>query len=119
MSGESAADKTLRAPRLAERLGQALLRSSTAEGPALRVTRRVVLEPPKPWTGFEFRELWQYRELLCILAWRDVKARYKQASFGVAWAVLQPLVMMGIFTLVFSRIGNVPTKDGSRGERYS
>jgi ABC-2 type transporter len=117
MSRESAADKTLRWPRLAERLGQALLRS-TAKGPALRVHAASGARVAETWTGFEFRELWQYRELLCSLAWRDVKVRYKQASFGVAWALLQPLVMMGIFTLVFSRIGNVPTKDGSSGDRY-
>jgi lipopolysaccharide transport system permease protein len=111
MPGESTADKTLHSAPPAERLGRATLRSSTAEGAGLQVTRRVVLEPPARWTGFEFRELWQYRELLYILAWRDVKVRYKQASLGAAWAVLQPLVMMGIFTLVFSRIGNVSTQD--------
>jgi lipopolysaccharide transport system permease protein len=55
-------------------------------------------------------ELWDYRDLLYILAWRDVKVRYKQALLGAAWAVLQPLVMMGIFTLLFSRIANVPTE---------
>ena len=54
-------------------------------------------------------ELWHYRELLYILAWRDVKVRYKQAVLGAAWAVLQPLVLMGIFTLLFSRIADVPT----------
>jgi lipopolysaccharide transport system permease protein len=55
-------------------------------------------------------ELWHYRELLYMLAWRDVKVRYKQALLGAAWALLQPLVMMGIFTLLFSRIANVPTE---------
>jgi lipopolysaccharide transport system permease protein len=55
-------------------------------------------------------ELWHYRELLYILAWRDVKVRYKQAVLGATWAVLQPVVMMAIFTLLFSRIANVPTE---------
>jgi lipopolysaccharide transport system permease protein len=47
--------------------------------------------------------------LLYILAWRDVKVRYKQAILGAAWAVIQPLIMMGVFTLLFSKIANVPT----------
>ena len=72
-------------------------------------TRRTVLEPPGRWSALKLGELWHYRELLYILAWRDVKVRYKQAVLGAAWAVLQPLVMMGIFTLLFSRIADVPT----------
>ena len=73
-------------------------------------TKRVnVLEPPGRWSALKLGELWHYRELLYILAWRDVMVRYKQALLGAAWAVLQPLVMMGIFTLLFSRIANVPT----------
>jgi len=75
------------------------------------VTRRTVLEPPGRWSALRLGELWHYRELLYILAWRDVKVRYKQAVLGAAWAVLQPLVLMGIFTLLFSRIADVPTGD--------
>ena len=72
-------------------------------------TRRAVLQAPGRWSALRLGELWHYRELLYILTWRDVKVRYKQALLGASWAVLQPLVMMGIFTLVFSRIANVPT----------
>jgi lipopolysaccharide transport system permease protein len=72
-------------------------------------TRITVLQPPGRWSALRLGELWHYRDLLYILAWRDVKVRYKQALLGAAWAVLQPLVMMGIFTLLFSRIANVPT----------
>jgi lipopolysaccharide transport system permease protein len=72
-------------------------------------THRTVLQHPGRWSALRLGELWQYRDLLYILAWRDVKVRYKQALLGAAWAVLQPLVMMGIFTLLFSRIANVPT----------
>src|SRR6266516_7566375 len=68
-----------------------------------------VLTAPGKWPTVKVDELWRYRELLYILAWRDVKVRYTQALFGAAWAVLQPLVMMSIFTLLFSRIANVPT----------
>jgi lipopolysaccharide transport system permease protein len=77
---------------------------------AAQPTRQNVLKPPGRWSALELGELWHYRDLLYILAWRDVKVRYKQAVLGAAWAVLQPLVMMGIFTLVFSRIANVPTQ---------
>ena len=70
-----------------------------------------ILQPPERFSALHLAELWQYRELLYILAWRDVKVRYKQAVLGAAWAVLQPLVLMGIFTLLFSRIADVPTGD--------
>lgn len=78
-------------------------------GAARHDTYRTVLQPPGNWSALNLGELWHYRDLLYILAWRDVKVRYKQALLGAAWAVLQPLVMMGIFTLLFSRIANVPT----------
>ena len=61
----------------------------------LKPKRVNVLEPPGRWSALKLGELWHYRELLYILAWRDVKVRYKQAVLGAAWAVLQPLVMMG------------------------
>jgi len=55
------------------------------------------------------RELWRYRELFYFLAWRDVKLRYKQTVLGVAWAVLQPLMAMVIFTLLFGKLGSMPS----------
>jgi len=54
-------------------------------------------------------DLWRYRELFYFLAWRDVKVRYKQTALGVAWAVLQPLMTMLIFTLLFGKLGNMPS----------
>jgi len=54
-------------------------------------------------------ELWHFRELLYFLAWRDVKVRYKQASFGAAWAIIQPLFTMLIFTFFFGRMANIPS----------
>ena len=56
------------------------------------------------WTS----ELWHFRELLYFLAWRDVKVRYKQAAFGAAWAIIQPLFTMLIFTFFFGRMANIP-----------
>src|SRR6185437_8567961 len=60
------------------------------------------------------RELWEYRELLYFLAWRDVKVRYKQTVLGVLWAVIQPFFTMIIFTLLFGQLAKIPT-DGIPG----
>ena len=60
-------------------------------------------------TGNGLAELWRFRELLYFLAWRDVKIRYKQAVFGAAWAVFQPLLTMLVFTFFFGRMAKVPT----------
>ena len=70
---------------------------------------RTALQPPGRWPALNLGELWRYRDLLYILAWRDVKVRYKQALLGAAWAVIQPLVLMSIFTLLFGRIADVST----------
>lgn len=59
-----------------------------------------------------FRELWLYRGLAYFLAWRDVKVRYKQTLFGAAWAIIQPLVLMILFTFVFGTVLNVKTPPG-------
>ena len=59
--------------------------------------------------GARVKELWDYRELLYFLVWRDVKVRYKQTSIGVGWAVIQPLLTMIIFTLVFGRFAKIPS----------
>jgi lipopolysaccharide transport system permease protein len=67
------------------------------------------------WTKLELRDLWTYRELFYILAWRDVKVRYKQSAMGVAWVILQPLLTMFIFTLLFGRLARMP----SEGQPYA
>ena len=64
---------------------------------------------PRRWRWPSLHELWAYRELVWFLAWRDLKVRYKQAGFGVAWAVIQPLVAAALFTFVFGRLGQVPS----------
>lgn len=67
----------------------------------------------KPPTGFSIglKELWQYRELFYFFAWRDVKVKYKQATLGILWAILQPLGMMAIFTFLFSKTWPINTGD--------
>ena len=69
----------------------------------------LVLYPPSGWQLLNLRELWQSRDLVYFLVWRDVKVRYKQTVLGAAWAVLQPAMMMAIFTIFFSRMAGVPT----------
>jgi lipopolysaccharide transport system permease protein len=64
---------------------------------------------PPPLTE-RLRELWRYRELLFFLAWRDIKVRYRQTVLGILWAMLQPLLMMLLFTVVFGRLGRMPSE---------
>src|SRR5256714_11484596 len=68
-------------------------------------TPTVVLEPSRGWRALDLRELWRYRELVYFLALRDVKVRYKQTALGIAWVLLQPLLAMGIFSIVFGSRG--------------
>jgi lipopolysaccharide transport system permease protein len=83
---------------------------STAQEEAPRTVRTTVIRPASRWPHLDFVELWHYRELLGRLAWRDVAVRYKQTSIGVAWAILQPLLTMVVFTFVFGRFANFPSK---------
>jgi len=75
-------------------------------------------EPPKPliaieagrgWAGLDLRDLWLHRDLFFFLVWRDVKVRYKQTVLGAAWAIIQPLLTMVVFTLFFGRLAKVPS----------
>jgi lipopolysaccharide transport system permease protein len=65
--------------------------------------------------GLELRDLWAHRDLFFILAWRDIKVRYKQTILGAAWALIQPLIGMIVFTILFGRLAHVP----SEGEPYA
>jgi len=65
--------------------------------------------PPSRWPSLDLHELWQYRELLYFLTWRDIKVRYKQTALGAAWAVIQPLFIMVVFSLFFGRLAGVPS----------
>jgi lipopolysaccharide transport system permease protein len=67
----------------------------------------VVIQPSKRWSLLSLKDIWAYRELLFFLTWRDVKVRYKQTALGAAWAILQPLFMMIIFTIFFGRLAGV------------
>jgi lipopolysaccharide transport system permease protein len=75
-------------------------------------SRTLVIEPTPGWRAVDFRELWAYRELLLIFAWRDLKVRYRQTLFGALWVMGQPVVTMLIFTLLFSRVAKLPVGTG-------
>ena len=68
------------------------------------------IRPTTGWVSLDLRELWAYRELVYFLTWRDIKVRYKQTAIGVAWAVLQPLAMMMVFTVLFGKLANIPSE---------
>jgi homopolymeric O-antigen transport system permease protein len=82
-----------------------------AQGPASSPVSHVI-EPPRSWAGINWAEIWHYRELLYFLTWRDIKIRYRQTVLGAAWAVLQPMVTMVIFTFVFGHMAGLDTKTG-------
>jgi lipopolysaccharide transport system permease protein len=71
--------------------------------------QKLVLEPSKGWVSLQLKDLWAYRELLYFLVWRDVKVRYKQTVLGAAWAVIQPVTTMIVFSIFFGKLGKIPS----------
>jgi lipopolysaccharide transport system permease protein len=69
----------------------------------------IVIEPESGWVGLRLRHLWEYRELLYFLTWREVKVRYQQTAIGAAWALIQPLFTMLVFSLFFGRLAKMPS----------
>ncbi len=67
------------------------------------------IRPQTGWTAAGLKELWEYRELLYFLTWRDIKVRYKQTVLGAAWAIIQPFFMMVVFSLFFGYLAKVPS----------
>jgi len=83
--------------------------ATTVDDPAFGGERVTVLRARRGWAALDLRELWEYRELLFFLVWRDVKIRYKQTAVGAAWVIVQPLLQAAIFTIVFGKFGHLPT----------
>ena len=79
------------------------LSSSPSAVPTLRIA------PSKGWVPPKLRELWEYRELLYFLVWRDIKVRYKQTALGASWAIIQPFFTMLVFSLFFGHLGKIPS----------
>jgi lipopolysaccharide transport system permease protein len=69
----------------------------------------IVIEPSRGWVELRLKDLWAYRELLYFLTWREVKVRYKQTAIGAAWAIIQPLFTMLVFSLFFGRLAKMPS----------
>jgi lipopolysaccharide transport system permease protein len=67
------------------------------------------IEPTRGWVSLKLRDVWEYRELLYFLTLRDVKIRYKQTALGIAWAILQPLLTMLVFSIFFGRLAKIPS----------
>jgi lipopolysaccharide transport system permease protein len=67
------------------------------------------IEPSRGWVSLRLKDLWEYRELVYFFIWRDVKVRYKQTALGAAWAIIQPVFTMLIFSLFFGRLAKVPS----------
>ena len=74
-----------------------------------RVT--TVIEPSRGWVPLKLGQLWEYREVLYFLVWRDIKVRYRQTLIGVTWAIIQPFMTMVVFSVFFSRLAKMPSDD--------
>ena len=68
-----------------------------------------IIRPEKGWLAIDFAELWRYRELLFFLIWRDIKVRYKQTVLGAAWAIIQPVFSMIVFSIIFGSFAKIPS----------
>lgn len=81
--------------------------SRTIEAAPARALMRI--QPSKGWVSLRLRELWNYRELLYFLTWRDIKVRYKQTALGALWAIIQPFFTMLVFSVFFGRLAKMPS----------
>jgi lipopolysaccharide transport system permease protein len=73
------------------------------------VSTKTVIKPSRGWVPLKLRDLWEYRELLYFLTWRDIKVRYKQTVLGATWAIIQPVFTMVVFSLFFGRLAKIPS----------
>jgi lipopolysaccharide transport system permease protein len=69
----------------------------------------IIVKPSKGWISLKLKELWEYRELIYFMAWRDIKVRYKQTVLGAAWAIIQPFFTMVVFSIFFGKLARVPS----------
>ncbi len=76
------------------------------------------IRPARGWSAINLRDIWLFRELVYFLTWRDIKVRYKQAVLGIGWAILQPILTMVIFTVIFNRFLGVQPSAGIPSEYY-
>ena len=81
----------------------------TPERESDRGRPRLLIRPSRGWAALDLADLWQYRELIYFLTWRDIKVRYKQTVLGGAWAILQPFLTMVVFSVFFGRLAGIPS----------
>src|SRR5947209_19907718 len=88
---------------------QRITEAPPADGPAATAASVSALriQPSKGWVSLKLGELWEYRELLYFLTWRDIKVRYKQTALGAAWAIIQPFFTMVVFSIFFGRLAKI------------
>ncbi len=88
--------------------------ASTIEPHSLNALQKepphIHIEPSTSWLKLPLKEIWRYRELLYFLTWRDIKIRYQQTALGAAWAILQPLLTMVVFSFFFGKLGKIPSE---------
>lgn len=84
--------------------------SSVLGDKSTETTPVTVIRPPGGWIKIDFREIWAYRGLLYVFTWRDLKVRYRQTILGVAWAIIQPVFMVIVFTLIFGKLAKIPSE---------
>lgn len=72
----------------------------------------IVIRPSRGWVSLKLDDVWEYRELLYFLVWRDIKVRYKQTALGAAWAIIQPFMTMVVFTVFFNKLGGIDSGSG-------
>jgi lipopolysaccharide transport system permease protein len=82
---------------------------NTSSSPAAVDVPVIRIQPSSGWVSLKLGDLWEYRELLYFLTWRDVKVRYKQTVLGAAWAIIQPFLTMVVFSLFFGKLAKVPS----------
>jgi lipopolysaccharide transport system permease protein len=82
---------------------------SASDNPAAQ--EPIIIKPSEGWVNLRLKEVWEYRELLYFLSWRDIKVRYKQTVLGAAWAVLQPFLTMVVFSIFFGNLAGVPSDE--------
>ena len=86
-----------------------MVKTDAVQNSQVKTIRRSVISPSKGWLSLNLKEVWEYRELLGILARRDVSVRYKQSIVGIGWAIIQPLMTMIIFTIIFGTFAKLPS----------
>ena len=85
------------------------MRSDILENQLPSTSTTILIKPTKGWASLQLEDLWEYRELLYFLVWRDIKVRYKQTVLGAAWAIIQPFFTMVVFSLFFGKLAKIPS----------